>query len=304
MRLRNRSPFKPRGNVSKYKIQNKAASDETSIYLYDEIGWFGIEAEQFIKDLNAITAKTINIHVNSPGGDVFDGTAIFNAIKQHKSKTITHIDGLAASISSIIALASNEVHMAENAFLMIHEPWSIVIGNAETMRDEADLLDKIGGTIAKTYINKTGKDEAEIKELMADESWLSADEALDMGFIDIIDKDNQDEKAQANLFDLSVFANVPDQLRHNDADASKKNLNERDLEKNLRDAGYSRNQAKEIVAKVFRDERDVQNEVVNHDERDVQIDGNNSLRDAGEPKRKDRTADLLTRAEMVAPVMN
>jgi len=298
MRIHNRSPFKPRAKAGSYKIENK--DDEATVYIYDEISWFGINAEQFIKELNDITAKMVNIRFNSPGGSVFDGTAIFNAIKQHKSKTITHIDGLAASIASVIALASDEIRMAENAFLMIHDPWSIVIGTADTMREEADLLDKIGGTIAKTYMNKTGKDEKEIKALMAAETWMTAEEAKEMGFIDVIDEAEKDEKAKATLFDLSVFANVPDQLM-----GEKQEPTVKDLEKALRDVGCSQKKAKTILAKGFEGyQRDVDEpENPEPEGKEVQRDAEPvTQRDVEKPKpKKDQTAEPLTRAEVVAP---
>lgn len=277
MRLQNRSPFKPRAKAG-HKIENKA--DETTVYLYDEISWFGVSAEQFIKDLNGVSSKVLNIRINSPGGSVFDGTAVFNAIKQHKSKTVAHIDGLAASISSIIALAADEVRMSENAFLMIHDPWSMVIGNADIMRDEADLLDKVGKTIAKTYMDKTGKDEKEIKEMMNAETWMNAEEALEMGFIDIIDKGEKEAKA---LFDLSVFANVPDKLK-----GEKLTPTARDLERILRDAGCSIKQAKVILSEGIPE--DLRDEDLPEPAPVVQ-------RDVEQPK-KDRTADLLIRAEL------
>ena len=282
-----------------------AKATEATVFIYDEIGRFGVNAGDFIKDLNGIKAKTIHLRFNSPGGSVFDGTAVFNAIKQHKAKTVSHIDGLAASISSVIALASDEVRMAENAFLMIHDPWSMVIGNADIMREEADLLDKIGGTIAKSYMDKTGKDAKEIKKLMAAETWMTADEALEMGFIDAIDENEEDEKAKATLFDLSVFANVPDTLMKMEA---KKDLNERDLEKVLREAGgCSRSQAKEILAKGFaaiQDVRDAQTESDGQDVRDAQTE-ETPLRDA-EPAEdhaitEGSTEYLLMQAEIMAP---
>lgn len=283
--------------MSKYRIENKA--NESTVYIYDEIGWFGVTAEAFIKDLNKIEAKTINIRLNTPGGSVFDGTAIFNAIKQHKSKTVTYIDGLAASIGSIIALASDEVRMAKNAFFMLHEAWSIVIGNASTMREEADLLDKVDGVISQTYMDKTGKDKKEIKALMSKETWLTAKEAKEMGFIDVIEDDSDDEKARASLFDLSVFANVPDELKEDRIVP----VTERDLERILRDAGVSAKQAKTILAKGYdgyqRDVDEPEPEPEESVQRDVELE---SQRDVDEPKpKKDRTAELLTRAEMVAP---
>jgi ATP-dependent Clp protease protease subunit len=277
MRVQNRSPFRPRAKT--HKIEDKG--EESTVYIYDEIGWFGVNAEQFIKDLNGLQSKTINIRLNTPGGSVFDGTAIFNAIKQHKSKTIAHIDGLAASISSVIALAADEVRMADNAFLMIHDPWSMVIGNADIMREEADLLDKVGGVIAKTYADKTGIEGDEIKAMMAAETWMTADEAKELGFIDSI---IEGKEAKATLFDLSVFANVPDQLK------GKQTLTARDLERVLRDAGCTSKQAKAILSEGLKDDlRDEASEPAPAVHRDVE-----------QPK-KDRVSDLLTRAEIMAP---
>ena len=290
MRIK-RSPF---GKIKgKYKIENKA--NDATVYIYDEIGWFGIEAAQFAKDFSEIKADTIHIRINSPGGDVFDGTAIANTIKQHSAKTITHIDAIAASIASIIALSSDEVVMAENAFFMFHEAWSISIGSAADFRKEADLLDKIDGVLAKTYVNKTGKDEKEIKDLMAAETWLTAEEALEMGMVDQIEEGGE---VNASMFDLSVFANVPDCL--NGECEIGKELNPRELERALREAGCSRNQAKEILAKGLVEEsvRDAQKiDKAKQDEREAQTD---SLRDA-ETAKEDKVSDLLTRAEMVAP---
>lgn len=302
MRIK-RSLFKPRAKAGSYKIENKTEEKEPTRYIYDEIGWFGVEAGAFAKDLAEIKADTIHIRINSPGGNVFDGTAIANAIKASKAKIIIHIDGIAASISSIIALAGDEVYMADNAFFMFHEAWSITIGNADNLRDEADLLDKIDGALANTYVQKTGKGEKEIKKLMRAETWLTAEEALEMGMIDKIETNEKDEKAKATLFDLSVFANVPDQLKgENEID-----INERDLERALRDAGCSRNQAKEILAKGFQNEREAQTEPVNQNAREAQTDNKPPQRDAEKPekikdvKTKDRTAELLTRGEELAP---
>ena len=273
--------------------KNAKIDDGPTVYIYDEIGWFGIEAGQFAKDLNGIKAGTIHVRINSPGGNVFDGTAIANAIKSHPAKVIVHIDGLAASISSIIALAGDEVVMAENAFFMFHEAWSVSIGSASDFREEADLLDKIDGVLAKTYVNKTGKDEKEIKDLMAAETWLTAEEALEIGMIDRIE---EGEEAKATIFDLSVFANVPECLNGE----CETELNPRDLETALRDAGCSRKQAKEILAKGLVEDpvRDAQDQdEVDQAVRDAQTV---PLRDAEMPK-EDKVSDLLTRAEIAAP---
>ena len=240
-----KSPFGRLKNLDlNLKIEN-ATDKETNVYIYDEISWWGITAEKFVKDLNEIKTPIINLHINSPGGAVFDGTAIYNALKQHKSKIITYIDGLAASISSIVALSGSEVIMAENAFYMMHKPFSIVIGTAEDMRAEADLLDKVTVTINKIYQKKSGKKEQEISELMASETWFTAEEALKAGFIDKIYEDKKEEtEAKATMFDLSVFAHVPDVLNKTEKPSK------RDLESILRDAGCSTNDAKAIISRV------------------------------------------------------
>jgi ATP-dependent Clp protease, protease subunit len=283
-----RSPFKPKAKGS-YRIEAK--SDEATVYIYDEISWWGVDAQQFVKDLEAVTANTIHLRINSPGGAVFDGTAIYNTLKQHEATVITHIDGLAASISSIIALAGDEVRMGENAFFMIHEPWSIVIGMADDLRKEADLLDKVGGALSNIYQTKTGKSEQEILDYMAAETWFTAQEALEAGFIDVIENDKGEEKAQASLFDLSVFANVPESLIN-----KKEEPTAREVERILKDIGCSETRRKAMIAEGFkcgpRDVDDIENPAMNDRPRDV---------DSHEAVIKDRIADLLIRAEIAAP---
>ena len=297
MRINNRSLFKVRSNKAKNPPKNQ--DNEATIYIYDEISWWGIEAQQFAEELKAIDAKTVNIRINSPGGNVFDGTAIANAIKQHKSKTVIHIDGLAASIASIVALSGDEIRMAENAFFMFHEAWSMTVGNADDMREEADLLDKVDGMLVNTYAKKTGKEDKEIKDLMRAETWLTAEEALEMGMIDVIE-DVSEEEAKAPIYDLSAFANVPKELQ-----GIKKDFTKRDLENALRDVGCSQHQAKEILATGFVAEdsqRDVDDNQSNQDDRDDQNDNDDHQRDVEQPKlKKDRTAELLTRGEVLAP---
>lgn len=289
--MNHKSLFKPKAK-GKYRIENRTEAEST-VYLYDEIGWFGVLAEDFIKDLNNIASPTINLRVNSPGGSVFDGTAIFNAIKQHKSKVVAYVDGLAASISSVIVMAADEVVMAKNAYLMIHEPWSIAIGTAEDFRKEADLLDKVGGTIAETYMDKSGKKEEEILDLMGAETWFTAKEALENGFIDRIYEDEQPENAKVTLFDLSVFANVPDNLME------KKTPDKRDIEKILKESGLSGKQAKALLSNgytaAFRDEQVAGQETLK-DRDDVE-----EQRDAETPVVYDRVQELLKKAEQIAP---
>ena len=287
-----RSIFKPKARAA-HKIEAK--EKEATVYIYDEISWFGVDASVLVKDIAAIDADTIHLRINSPGGSVFDGMAIYNSLKQHKAKVITHIDGLAASIASIIALAGDEIVAGEGAYMMIHSPWSVVIGDSEDLRKEADLLDKVAGTISEIYQNKSGMKSDEVLDMMAAETWMTGAEALENHFIDRVETS---EKAQnkAILFDLSVFANTPDALLDDPG------LTERGLEKALRDAGCSRAQAKSILSGGLpEDLRDAETpkdepvQVVNR--RDA---GEPDQRDADEPekKKKDRVAELLVRAEL------
>lgn len=193
-----------KNGASWYRMEVR--NDISDIYIYDEISWYAISADQFVKDLGDIKSKTIRVHLNTPGGNVFDGVAIYNALKQHEATIETYIDGLAASIGSMIALAGDTVRMADNGFFMIHEPWILAIGDSEELRKTADVLDKISGTLVKTYVKKSGKDEDQIKEWLAAETWFTAEEAKDAGFIDEIIVEEPEAKAE---YDLGVFANVP-----------------------------------------------------------------------------------------------
>jgi len=157
------------------------------LYIYDEIGGYGVQANAFVKALNEYKdADTINVRINSGGGSVIAGSVIYNALKRHKGKVITHIDGLSASMASVIAMVGDEVRMAENALLMIHNPWTQSQGEADDLRKEADLLDKIKETLLTAY-KRSNYTEEELSELMDAETWFTAKEALESGFIDVID---------------------------------------------------------------------------------------------------------------------
>ena len=166
-----------------FDIKAKAEA-EADVFLYDEIGGFGVNARDFIAQIRASGAKKINLRINSPGGSVFDGLAIYNFLKEQD--VTVQVDGLAASIASIIAMAGKEVRIAGNGFLMIHNPWGGAMGDSEEMRQTADLLDKIRDSLAGTYAKKTGKDAETIKRWMDEETWFSAEEAKANGFVDTI----------------------------------------------------------------------------------------------------------------------
>ena len=184
----------------------RAQAKGAEIIIYDEIGAFGIPAKAFLDELKALgPVAELTLRINSPGGSVFDGVAIYNALKRHDAAITVWIDGIAASIASVIAMAGDEVVMPENAMLMLHDPAGLVIGTAADMRAMADALDKMKAGMVAAYRDKSGRDNAEIEALMAAETWLSAQEAVELGLADRIEQPVR----MAAHFDLSRFRNPP-----------------------------------------------------------------------------------------------
>lgn len=237
--------FTRRARAPRISVQDQVGIAE--VFLYDVIGPWGIDAETFSREIAALDVELLRIRINSPGGDVFDGMAIHNAIARHPARTETWIDGLAASAASYAALAGEEIFMADNAMMMIHDPWSMTIGNAADHRKEADVLDKISETIVGMYARKTGLEADELKDMMAEETWFNAEEALDQGFIDrVVEPQIAEEEAPAAKWNLKVFRNSPPELRK--ARREVRPPEPAEVEAALREAGYSRNDAKAIIA--------------------------------------------------------
>lgn len=278
-----RPVFKPRAKGT-YRIQSKA--EEATVFIYDEISYWGISPQTIATDLQAIKADTIHLRLNTPGGAVFDGIAIYNLFKEHAAKVIVHIDGLAASIGSVIAMAGDEIRMAENATLMIHEPWSIVMGGAEDMRKEADLLDKAAGQIVGTYTARTGATQDQVLDWMGSETWFTAAEAKEAGFVDVVEQNNAKAQAQVRTFNLSVFANTPAALQ-----GDREPPTERDLERILRDAGCSRAEAKSILAEGIKAKQ--------RDAAEPAPEAPEPPRDAAPPAVMDPVAALLAEADIL-----
>src|SRR5690606_22209384 len=138
----------------------------------------GISAERFVQDLQAIKAQHIDVRINSVGGSVFEGNAIYNALVRHPARVETYIDGIAASIASVIAMAGERIHIAANAFIMIHNPHGVVWGEAADMRKMADTLDTIRGSLVGTYPRRTGLDPAQPEAWMDAETGGQAGEAV------------------------------------------------------------------------------------------------------------------------------
>jgi ATP-dependent Clp endopeptidase proteolytic subunit ClpP len=184
----------------------KAKADEAEIVIFDEIGFFGITAKDFLDDLKALgDVRAITLRINSPGGGVFDGNAIFNAMKRHPANVTVFVDGLAASIASVIAMAGDRVVMPENAMMMIHDPFGLVVGTSEEMARMADTLDKLKAGLVAAYRGKTGLPDDEIAALMSDETWMTAAEAVEKGFADEVEAPVQ----VAASFDLRKFKHPP-----------------------------------------------------------------------------------------------
>jgi ATP-dependent protease ClpP protease subunit len=168
-----------------YTIKASIAGGPVDICIYDEIGGWGITAKQFAEDLKALgNVSAINLHIHSPGGDVFDGIAIYNLLNKHPASITVHIDGLAASMASVIAMVGDRIVMPENALMMVHKPWGITGGDANEMRNYADLLDKMESVLIPAYVQKTGKTAEEIASLLAVETWMDGTECLANGFAD------------------------------------------------------------------------------------------------------------------------
>lgn len=181
------------------KIEVKAAADGvTEILIYDEIGYWGVTAKEFVAELSRITTAAITVGINSPGGDVFDGLAIYNALKGHAARVTCRIDGWAASAASVIALGGDEVVMADNALMMCHRAWTMALGNRDDMTETVAILDKIDGQLAAIYAAKSGKTAAECVAMMAGEgkndgTWFTAQEAKDFGLIDEVTQVDPEE---------------------------------------------------------------------------------------------------------------
>ena len=195
-----------------YALTPKPSVSETEISIFDEIGMYGISAKQFITDLQSIPATDrIVLKIHSPGGEVFDGNAIFNAL-QRRGNVEVQIEGLAASMATVISLAGMPVKMAANGFYMIHNPWGVAMGDAAELRDQAQLLDKIRSNMVGAYAAKSGQSAEQIQAWMDSETWFTAEEALSAGFVDEI-TDTLSLAASSNKFArIAKFKNTPANL--------------------------------------------------------------------------------------------
>ena len=242
---------KPLDRPEWYKIE-ASANDQAEILVYDVIGWPYNDAGDLVRYVNSLGDKDILVRLNTPGGDVFDGMAIFNSLANHKGKVTIRIEALAASMGSVLAMAGKEIQAYSNTMMMIHDPWTYMAGNQYELRDMADLLEKISGNMLDVYTGRSKVGKREMKEIMKAETWYTAKEAKEKGFINTILETGKAAKAQ---FDLTMYANVPDVFEWEPPEAT-----ERQKEKALRDVGFSLNDAKAILAgRRDGNQRDVEN---------------------------------------------
>lgn len=208
---------RPAGKKDWFRVENafkddeNASDEKTAVYIYDEIGesWFGgTPADDFVQMLSTIKSKEIELHLNSPGGAVFDGVAIYNALRVHPAKVTVVVDALAASAASFIAMAGDEIIMTDAAMMMIHDGSAFAYGPAAVMRQTADVLDQISDSVASIYAKRAGQSKEFWRNLMIEEVWYSAEDAVSAGLADRIGDPTtpEDDAAAQNKWDLSVFA--------------------------------------------------------------------------------------------------
>jgi len=213
--MRNKLLFRALAGENKFEAITNQAGTEATLYVYDEIvgdDWEaewggGVSSKKFIETLNGLSAPVIHLRINSPGGDVFAARTMETAIKNHASKVIAYIDGLAASAASILAIAADEVVIAPGGFFMIHNASMLTWGNKEELAQKIDVLTKVDDSLADTYVAKTGQEKEKIAEMMNAETWIGSADAVEQGFADSVM-----EYAVKNSikWDLSAFENAPD----------------------------------------------------------------------------------------------
>ncbi|WP_437228783.1 head maturation protease, ClpP-related [Planctomicrobium sp. SH661] len=203
--------------MSSTKNATNAAKEPPELHILDDIGpsWAGMMGAKWLAgELKAIgnDAPKISVRMNSYGGEVFEGLTMYNLLKDHPASIHMHIDGVAASIASIIAMAGDTISMAAGSYLMIHNPWTVAVGEAGDLRHSADLLDSLTDTLAEVYASRSGKTKGEFLDLMAKETWIDAEKAVSLGLATEVSSNKQ---AIVNSLSPKLYSleTVPDGLR-------------------------------------------------------------------------------------------
>ncbi|NAH85837.1 Clp protease ClpP, partial [Escherichia coli] len=206
-----------------WEIKNSTGEDDSpaELLIYGYIGEFDeVSSSDIVNKLKDISSNAINVKINSYGGSVFTAQAILSSLKRHKANITVYIDGIAASAATIIAMAGDKVVIPSNAMMMIHNPWTFAAGDADELRDIAEMMDKIRDSILSAYKEKTGLSEDKLIELMDQETWLNAEEAVELGFADEVEKPMRlsasIKEGMLSLngitFEVSRFSKLPDSL--------------------------------------------------------------------------------------------
>lgn len=211
----NRRPFVP------MQAHIRAAGDEATVYLYDAIvgdrataeWWGGVCPQDFVPALAALDVATIHLRINSPGGDVFAAQAISQALREHRATVVGHIDGLAASAATEVACACDDTVIAKGAMYMIHQAWTLAWGNADDLEATVELLRKVDGTLIDTYVAASGQERAQIEAWVKAETWFTADEAVEAGFVGAVAGGEAAEPKAQGAWNLRAYAKAPKALQ-------------------------------------------------------------------------------------------
>ena len=225
-----------------YEVKAQAG-DTMEVFIFDVIGWPFTDISGLVRSMAAEKDKPILARINSPGGDVFDGMSLFNAFANHPGGVTVRIEGLAASMASIVAMGGRKIEAYQNTMFMIHNAWAVMVGDHNAMREGADILEKISGQMLEVYTGKTKSGKKDMKEMMDGETWLTAKEAEAKGFIDTVLTSGKAAKA---AFDLSMFTHVPDEIQGEGN--SHQILTGFDVERILKNGGAPKGFAKAVAA--------------------------------------------------------
>jgi len=192
-----------------FRIVNRTDGRGTTyaeVFIYDEIGYYGITAGQFVAELGELDVDEIDLHLNSPGGEVWDGIAIYNGLVSHRARVTAMCEGIAASAASVVYMAGDERVMCQGAQLMIHDAWGVCVGNATDMAAMAERLNAESDNIAGFYAARSGGSVASWRKAMLAETWYSAEEAVAAGLADKVAKaDKRTPESASDRWDLKVF---------------------------------------------------------------------------------------------------
>lgn len=229
----------------------ESSADSAEISIFDEIGGWGISVKDFKEAFDLVRdRKEITVYINSPGGSVTEGMALYNILASARDRITVEVIGLAASIASIVALAGKELVMDEGTYFMIHNPWTITWGEADELRKTADVLDKMRGELINIYAARSGLSGEEVAQMMDDETWLTADEAKEQGFASTVRKTAK--AAALSSFDISKigFQHPPQAFAPRNKAQDIKTI--RDYESFLRDEGFSKAEAEALASGGFK----------------------------------------------------